>query len=176
MEEWIALALELGFEKAALVCTKDIPFEPAFRKYCADNVCGNYGTNWSCPPDCGTPEEMERKLKAFPKALVFVTAWKIDYRDAAAVREAKREHNRRARALIGQMPNTLGMMVGASACNLCQVCARTVGEPCRYPEEMASCMSAYCIHVRALSDACGMTYDAGDNTVHFFGMYAFEEI
>ena len=55
MEELISAALEEGFAAAAIVDTDKIVFDPSFRPYCAENLCGQYGANYSCPPDCGTP-------------------------------------------------------------------------------------------------------------------------
>ena len=73
MENLVDLALQMGFANAALVDTKEIPFEPAFRICCEDNACGKYGVNYSCPPACGTTDEMAEKLRAYPQALVLQT-------------------------------------------------------------------------------------------------------
>ena len=51
--------------------TKDLKFVPEFRKFCEQNDCGNYGKNYACPPACGTPEEMEEKVRKYENALVF---------------------------------------------------------------------------------------------------------
>ena len=57
-EQMVQYAYEEGFSAAAVVDTADIVFDPSFRPYCEENLCGQYGANYSCPPDCGTPEEM----------------------------------------------------------------------------------------------------------------------
>lgn len=138
-------------------------------------MCGNYGVNWSCPPDCGSTEQMEQQIKAYPKALVVHTAWEFDYHDRAEVRRTKDEHNRMTRELIQKLSGTKGFMIASSVCGLCDVCTKVEGKPCRFPDQMASCMSAYCIHVRNLVEACNMSYDSGPEIVNFFGMYVFEE-
>ncbi|MDR0628659.1 MAG: DUF2284 domain-containing protein [Treponema sp.] len=33
------------------------------RDVCAVNKCMAYGTNWSCPPACGTLEECEARIR-----------------------------------------------------------------------------------------------------------------
>ena len=53
-EQLLQEALALGFANAALMNTKDLVFMPSFRPLCAENVCGKYGVNYACPPDCGT--------------------------------------------------------------------------------------------------------------------------
>ena len=63
-EEMTSMAAEEGFAAAVVTDTKDIPFDPSFRPLCAENLCGKYGVNYSCPPDCGTPDEMD--VPGFP--------------------------------------------------------------------------------------------------------------
>ena len=58
-QEMIDLALAENFAGAVVVDTKDIVFDPIFRPCCAENLCGQYGVNYTCPPDCGTTAEME---------------------------------------------------------------------------------------------------------------------
>lgn len=176
MTDLKALALELGFSDAVLVETKEIPFEPAFRVCCEDNSCGKYGVNYSCPPICGSCEEMQAKIQSLPHALIMQSMWDIDYQDNAAIKRCKGTHNRWTRQLIEKVQaHTKGFMVGASGCSLCDPCAMATGEPCRFPEKMASCTSAYCIYVRKLTEKNGMEYDSGPGIVNFFSLYVFEE-
>jgi len=67
-----------------------------------------------------------------------------------------------------------GLIVGASGCALCTPCAQTQGLPCKFPELKYSCMSAYCIFVKKLTDACEMEYDCGEGLLGLFGMYVFD--
>ena len=100
-EELVALALEKGFANAALVETKDIPFVPGFRICCEDNSCGKFDANYSCPPDCGTVEEMADRVRRYRRGLVLQTMWDIeDPMDEAATKPAKRRHNRMTREFI----------------------------------------------------------------------------
>ena len=170
--ELLALAAELGFGRAAVLATEEIPLEPSFRKYCADNVCGKYGANYACPPDCGTTEEMARRLRAYRRALVLEACWPFDGRDGGErVRFAKKRHNQMTRELVGRCGG--GLVVGASGCDLCSPCLRQAGEPCRFPDLRFSCMSAYCIHVARLAERCGMDYYA-EGSVHLFSLYCFD--
>lgn len=74
-EAIIKIAIDKGFEDAAIIDTADIVFDASFRPYCEENLCGWYGANYSCPPDCGTPQEMEQKVKSHKYALVLRTVW-----------------------------------------------------------------------------------------------------
>lgn len=170
-------AVEEGFAGAAVVDTGDIVFDPAFRPYCEENLCGQYGANYSCPPDCGSVDEMKARILSHKKTLVLQTIWEIsDYSDKPSIKRAKGAHNaaeiRLAKRLRGQGCD--GIIVGASGCALCSPCAVTDGEPCRFPDLRYSCMSAYCIFVKKLADKCGLEYDCGEGLLAFFGMYVFD--
>ena len=69
-EMMIRLAYEHGFSATALVDTKDIVFDAMFRPFCEENLCGQYGVNYACPPDCGSVEQMKARILAHSKALV----------------------------------------------------------------------------------------------------------
>lgn len=168
------LALETGFANAAMIKTENIVFMPSFRPLCAENLCGKYGVNYACPPDCGTVEEMQARVQRWPDALVLQTLWDIDDpMDGSQTKPAKGTHNKLTRRLIDQI-HVPGLMVGASGCSLCDPCAITAGRPCRFPDQMFSCMSAYCIFVRDLADKCGMDYDCGPHVVALFSMFCFD--
>ena len=176
-QDMINLALAENFAGAVVVDTKDIVFDPIFRPCCEENLCGQYGINYTCPPDCGTPEDMERKIRAHKKALVLQTIWEIpDMSDTAATKPAKKAHNAAQLRLAkkfreGGVP---GFLVGASGCALCSPCHLKNGEPCPHPLERYSCMSAYCIFVQKLAEHCGIDYDCGPGLLAFFGMYVFD--
>ena len=173
-ENLLNLALSLGFANAAAVDTAELVFVPSFRPLCAENLCGKYGVNYACPPDCGTVEEMKANVLRWRRALVLQTMWDIeDPLDDALVKPAKARHNRLTRELIDQAGEP-GLMIGASGCSLCSPCAITEGAPCRFPELRYSCMSAYCIFVKELAERCGMDYDCGPGVTAFFSMYCFD--
>ena len=176
-EEMTSIAAEEGFAAAVVTDTKDIPFDPSFRPLCAENLCGKYGANYSCPPDCGTPDEMRARIQAHRHALVLQTIWEsADYSDSKAIKAAKKEHNAATLRLLGRLrrADVPGFPVGASGCALCETGAIVEHEPCRYPDLYYSCMSAYCIFVRRLAEQCGMEYDCGPGLLAFFGMYVFD--
>ena len=175
-EQFAELAISMGFSNAVLLETAQIPFEPAFRVCCEDNSCGKYGVNWSCPPDCGTTDQMRQRVQARQYGLVLQTTWDIDSEDGPATKRCKGKHNQLSRELIAKIQeDTSGFLIGASGCSLCETCTLVAGEPCRFPDKMASCMSAYCIYVRRLAEENGMEYDSGPGLVNFFGMYVFDE-
>lgn len=172
-EKMVEMALEMGFANAAAVDTGALEFVPAFRPLCEENLCGKYGVNYACPPDCGTVEEMEARVRAYPRAIVLQTLWDVDDPlDSQETKPAKGKHNKLTREFIDKT-GLPGLMIGASGCNLCERCAIVDGAPCRFPDKKFSCMSAYCIFVHKLADSCGMDYDCGPRVVALFSMFLY---
>lgn len=174
--EILKKAADLGFSAAALIDTSQIPFRPEFRVCCEDNSCGMYGVNYACPPACGTTDEMKERVLSRQKALVLQTIWEVpDLEDKVLLKKDKKKHNALIRELIKELPEECsgGFMIAASGCSLCPECAIVKNEPCRYPDLMASCVSAYCIYVQELAEALGWDYDLGPGLVAYFGMYVF---
>lgn len=175
VNELLSAARAAGFD-AAVIGTGEIVFDPGFRVYCAENRCGQYGANWSCPPDCGEFETMREALLAFDHALVVHTVWSIDgYQDYEAIRAVKRRHNQAMLDLCARLRSggTACRMGGASHCTLCEPCARTLGEPCRDEENRFSCLSAYCIHVAKLAEAAGIDFFWSEQKMNLYGLIAF---
>ncbi len=174
-EEMIALAEKEGFQ-AAVISTEKIVFDAAFRPYCAENLCGQYGANYSCPPDCGTPADMERRVLSYPKALVLRSECAVEsFSEKEKLQAGKRKHNEASIRLISALRGAghEGFMIGAAGCALCKPCAITAGESCRFPELRYSCMSAYCIYVKRLAEDCGLKYDYENGILPYFGMFVF---
>lgn len=176
-EAMIQYAIDEGFSAVSIQETGGIVFDPTFRSYCEENLCGQYGINYSCPPDCGTPEEMKQRILSHKKALVLQTIWEVtDYADMTVIKPAKAAHNAAQLRLAKRLraEGVEGFLVGASGCALCSPCKKVSGQPCSIPEFQHSCMSAYCIFVKKLADKCGMEYDCGEGLLAFYGMYVFD--
>lgn len=174
--EIVRLAEE-SFAAAGILSTDRIVFDPSFRPYCEENLCGQYGVNYTCPPGCGSPEEMKQRVLSHGKALLLQSIWEIsDYSDKKAVKAAKAAHNKAELELIQKLraEGHPGFPVGASGCALCSPCAMGAGKPCRFPDLCYSCMSAYCVFVRKTVEQAGIEYDCGPGLLAFFGMYVFD--
>ena len=165
----------MGLE-ASCVVISDIVINPDFRKYCAENRCGQYDANYSCPPACGEVEEMAAALKGFTRALVVRSTWEIEsYSDRETIFKAKKAHNE-AMLSVCEVLRQKGIgyrMCGASHCLLCDQCAKAQGEPCRDPERRYSCLSAYCIDVARLAESAGIDFSWSDKILSLYGLIAF---
>lgn len=175
--ELIRLAEEEGFF-AAMITPEDIPVDGKFRRFCEENRCGKYNANYSCPPACGTVEELHARLLAEEKALILETIWEIgSYEDKAAIEHAKIAHNAAVLRLIDKIRKAgfEGFCSGYNGCPLCSPCKQAEGEPCAFPEKRISCMSAYCIDVGQLAARCGLAFSWTPGKLHLFGMIAMHE-
>lgn len=119
--ELLELAGAEGF-LAAMLPPEQIPVDPSFRAYCEQNLCGHYGANYSCPPDCGSPEALHRSILQERQILIVETIWKIKgYADKAGVRHARVTHNAAVLRLMERLTAAgyAGFCAGYNGCPLC---------------------------------------------------------
>lgn len=172
------LSEETGFVKTAVMETADLEFHPEYRAFCEANACGNYDRNYGCPPDCGTPEEMEQKVMAYRKALVFQSQGQVkDIFDGEETKKLKQAHSRMTRQLLRRLSEAGvemdGFPIMCGPCGYCKTCGKVTGEACMQEEMRASCLSAYCIDASSMAAKCGMDIQWTGDVVSFFSLYVF---
>lgn len=156
MQDYTALARELGFTDAAVMPVSELVIVPEYRVFCEENLCGNYNLLPACPPASGTVEEMTSRVRQYQNALVLtmVTTPKC-YTDTAEQKAAKKQQNILTEQLMDAMrrdgQNDL-LMMGAG------------------PWKNSSCMSAYCIHAQKMADYVGMKCWENDGKIRYFSM------
>lgn len=167
------------FSDFSLIAREDLRFVPEFRMFCEENRCGCYGNNYSCPPASGTVEELAEKAAKYENVLVLRTNRPcINAMDMAETMPIKKDHSKRSRKLLKELKTegllpTDGLTMLAGPCTLCMPCKMTLGEPCSFPEERASCLSAYCVDVTSLAECAGMELSWAGDQVSFFSLYLF---
>lgn len=165
-----------GFS-ASLISVEHVPVDAKFRVYCEENLCGNYGANYACPPDCGSVEEVRDRLMEQDCALVVQTVWNIgSYENKHAVLESKRTHNAAILRLTQKLRQSglTGFCLGYGGCPLCDPCKRKENLPCIHPDQRIGCMSSYCIDVGKLAAECGLSFDWKQDTLYLFGMFVYK--
>ena len=175
--EILELAEKCGFAESALIDTDRIPTDAGFRKYCEENLCGQYDAGYACPPHCGSPEQMRQKLLSRSRAAVLKSAWPdVDFSDGAGILKAKKAHNEMEMRMQSEMERCghHGFIIGSSRCSLCPECGFSTNTPCPFPEKMYSCVSAYCIAVGELAGRTGMTYSWNTAELNLWGLYIFD--
>lgn len=167
-------AYEEGFHFAVFMDVKDLVFEHELRKYCVENLCGNYGCNYACPPDCGTPEELEAKAKKYRRVLVLETIYPVkDLMDNEETQGIRKKHNQRTKKYVEKIEKNgmKGLPVMAGPCTICEKCARLENKPCRFPDKLALSLSSYCINTGKMAEHCNLPFVCGNNEVAFFSLY-----
>lgn len=163
---------------AAVLPTGAVPVNGKFRKFCEENLCGKYNTSYSCPPDCGTVEEVHQRLLSEAQALVLEMIYEIDnIENAAATMGSEKDLNVVMARIMDKMRSAGldGFCLGYGGCTLCVPCKQAEGTPCPFPERRISCMSAYCIDVAALAKECSLEFSWEPNKLHMFCMIAFHK-
>ena len=154
-----------------VVSTGELTFSEELLKSCEANTCGNYNHSWSCPPAVGTMEAQKRRIRAFANAFVFTTkAGLEDSFDIEGMGRAKEIHDGLTREIHGRF-GAVNPVYGAGGCPVCKRCAYP--DPCRFPGKMYSAIEAAGINVTELSNAAGVKYNNGPNTVTYFSMVLF---
>lgn len=176
-KEFIDMALNLGVHRAKIIKTEDILFNPEFRKYCEENLCGFYNKNLMCPPDIGTVEEVINKAKSYKYGIFYQTIFPIeDFSDEEGILKAGIAQNK----IAEEMKQSLKIMgikdilCMSTRCKCCDRCAKLDNQPCHNPELAMGCLSAYCVDVSYLAKKCEMNYDCAEGTISHFGLTLFK--
>ena len=156
----VARAKPFGAKSARLVRASSIVTAPWVRLKCQFG-CDGFGTSLCCPPHTPTPEEMQRVLASYKRAILF----------EAGRREPKKIAVRLEReAFLAGYYKALGL--GSGPCSLCrQECAFDAG--CRHAERARPSMEACGIDVYATARGNGYTIDVvrdEDDEQHYFGV------
>lgn len=179
MEILDALSEIDGIYGMAFVNTADLVFNPAFRALCEEDTCGNYDVNYSCPPYCGSPEEMRARVMAYKRVLVLQTSWDVsDVMNTAETKAAKKKHNSLSFAALDRL-SALGITADAmmaGPCDRCpKVCMQMIGQPCPRNYQVYSCLSAYCLDVTKLAETAGLECWCGSTRVLYFSVLMWEK-
>lgn len=171
-------AAEYGFLNSVIE-TSEIICNPEYRKYCEDNLCGNYNKNYACPPYCGTTQEMEDRIREYKKALVLQTKYKVkDALDPVVTKELKKEHNKKTRELLKLYQKETGQdcrVIMAGPCSLCGRCKMQENQPCPMQQDRFSCLSAYCIDVVKLAKAATLEISWDLDQASFFSIILYND-
>lgn len=173
------IALELGAADAKWIAVDEVPLNREFRAACESNRCGNYGRNWTCPPEIGDIDELMDEFRTYQNAIIYQTVTPIeDSFDIEGMLAAGENHNRitaKLRVAYDGYPFTKKLHLGAGGCRVCQRCAKRKNEPCRFPDQAIASLEAYGVSVFELAQKLGMKYVSGQNTVTYFGAFLYSE-
>ena len=167
--DWIKLAEDIGFEGVCSLNMESLRVLPEVREMCAADRCKAYGTRWTCPPGCGTPEQCQVRMERYGSGILVQTVRTLeDDFDIEGMGEAQKLHGERFARLARQVralsPDCLPL--GAGTCTRCASCTYP-DLPCRFPAEQLSSMEAYGLLVSDVCKKSGLPYYHGPGTVTF---------
>ena len=165
---WCQAAKVMGFTEAAPLDIATLRPREDVRAMCAQDKCGAYGKNWTCPPHCGTLAQCAEKMGSYRHGILLQTVGAMAKAiDTKAYRRTEQLHLEQFHALVKCMaipfPNAL--FLGSGGCRLCRECAYP--DPCRFPEEACSSMEGYGLFVTDVCRENGLAYHHGDKTVTY---------
>ena len=168
MEEWIEKAKEAGFTCAAELDPATLQVKEMVRDACAEDKCGAYGHNWTCPPECGTLEECAQRMKRYQRGILLQTVGELQKAiDTKGYRETEERHQKAFQKFAKEIRKTYpeALCLGAGGCRICKTCAYP--EPCRFPDQACSSMEAYGLFVTQVCRDNHMEYYYGPKTIAY---------
>ncbi|NLO48157.1 MAG: DUF2284 domain-containing protein [Clostridiales bacterium] len=176
IEQIIQEAQNAGFTLVAPLDIKTITMMPEVRKMCEVNKCDAYGSNWACPPACGTLEEGSDLISQYKSGIIVQTTGQLeDDFDSEGMMETAKKHDENIRRFIEEFRkkyDTKMLPLGAGGCRICKKCTYP-NEPCRFPDSMIYPMEGLGILV---SDVCiknNVPYNHGRGTLTYVGCCLF---
>lgn len=77
MTDILTLARENGFSHIGFADMSALEPLEEVRKMCSADRCGQWNTNWSCPPACGSIEHAKRRIAQYNKCLLVQTSGEL---------------------------------------------------------------------------------------------------
>ena len=172
-DDLITEAKALGFTHAGALNMDALVFMPEVREMCAANRCHQYGTNWTCPPGCGSIEDAAARASKYTFGLLVQTVGRLeDDFDYEIIQSTGDQHKdnfiRLAEHVRERYPDMLPM--GAGGCRICDTCTYP-DAPCRCPDRAIPSMEAYGLWVSKVCELSGVPYYHGKLTVTYTSCY-----
>lgn len=175
--KWIMRAKEeFGFEEAGALNVEALEFMPEVRQMCAADRCRSYNRNWSCPPGCGTLEEIAARVAGYTSGILVQSVGQLeDEFDVETMMETEKLQKERFAALVeaARAEESDCIPMAAGACQVCKTCTYS-DAPCRFPEKSIPSMEAYGLFVSKVCSQSGMKYNYGKNTMAYTSCILFK--
>ncbi len=171
-KDLMALACKVGFDHAGIICADILEFMPEVREMCAADKCRSYDRNWSCPPGCGTLEELEQRAKGYIRGILLQSTGDLeDDFDFESMAATEKRHKNQFFAFVRQIQDEFPgcFPMGSGACTLCPVCTYP-DAPCRHPELVYPSMEACGLMVSQVCRDGGIGYYYGRGTITYTAM------
>ena len=142
------------------------------RELCAQNLCGEYGMTWGCPPGVGTEEECLRKAVGFPNAAILIKEFNgIDLKDRGLIGKLSAAHQDACRKFCNELRKRgrKVLVLTDGGCRYCADCSYP-DEPCRFPDQMTPSVSAYGIEMDKYLRSQNIDFRFRDDGMTLYGL------
>jgi predicted metal-binding protein len=165
---WMEEAKKLGFDVAVPLDPQGLVARDDVRRMCAENKCGAYAKNWTCPPAIGTTEECQKKMRRYSRGILVQTVGRMQKAiDSRCYRETEKRHTENFRLLTEQIRREYpqALCLGAGGCRVCRQCAYPA--PCPFPDRAISSMEGYGLFVTQVCREADIPYHHGEKTITY---------
>ena len=165
---WLEKAKEIGFDIAVAIDPQTLMAREDVRAMCAEDKCGGYNKNWTCPPAVGTIEDCQQKMNRYTRGILLQSVGYMRKNvDSKCYRETEQRHMENFYALVEELRKEYpdALCLGAGGCRVCKQC--TYPEPCRFPQKAVSSMEGYGLFVTQVCRDAGVLYHHGEKTITY---------
>ena len=168
VSRWLEKAKTAGFDVAVTIDPQNLEPRGDVRAMCAENKCGAYNKNWTCPPAVGTIEECWERIGRYKSGILLQTIGHMAKTiDSRCYRDTEQRHIRNLYAFAQEIrrEHPGALCLGAGGCRVCTQCAYP--EPCRFPDKAVSSMEGYGLLVNQVCRDAGVPYHYGEKTIAY---------
>lgn len=162
------LALDSGFTHAVPLDTTTISLKQEVRDMCK-NGCQQYARRWSCPPGCGSLNELREMICHYKKGILVQTVTELeDEFDWDGMIKAQNRHQEHFHLFLEKLCafNPEFLPLGTGCCMICKTCSYP-DAPCRFPQKRISSMEACGMVVSEVCRQNRLKYYYGPNTIAY---------
>jgi predicted metal-binding protein len=166
----------LGVSEFSSISTGALRFNSDYRKYCVENLCGNYNKSWTCPPNGGSAASIANEILSYSNAYVFTVSgplrFSVDWKSMMRVAD---KLNQICFSIVDNIIPILGngAVFGYGPCKYCKECAFKTQDPCRFPQKRVRSLECACVDVGDMAKVCGMVMGNDPNKMSFFGLFVY---
>ena len=151
---------KLGIDVCVVINPAVLVPEERIRKYCEENKCGNYGRNYTCPPNAGSLDKIREGLERYSHGYLFQYSRELDLKKDWKKLIKSKDKFHRIILKIEDYLKKQGIedvwgLIGGN-CGLCDTCAIREDKPCRHPEIARMSLEAIGIDVVGLLNTLGL--------------------
>jgi predicted metal-binding protein len=147
------------------------------RELCAQNLCGEYGVTWGCPPGVGTETECLRKVYDYSKAAVLIKRHEdIDLENDALVKALASDNQYVCRRFTNMLREEGYKVLPLSdgGCDYCGECSYP-DDPCRFPDQLVPSISSYGILMEEYMRSQNIEFEFAEGTMSLYGLILYKE-